>query len=109
MEEIMLKATAESLADMLRTVRADWDRHGIVAHLLPLSGELADIAAHAVRVAADRKNRTPAALAFAGSEIAPECEADSGRHSGNPAPCIVCGRGQWARQKARENAAAMGK
>lgn len=104
----MEKTQAEHLAEVVRTVRPDWDKPGIVTYLVAMGGALPDVTAHALRVAGDRANRTPAALAFTRPTPEPDAGVDLQRHPGNPAPCAVCGRSEWACERARANGVRIG-
>lgn len=95
---------AVKLAELVRTIRPDWDALLTINQLCRIPGTSATVAAHAMTVAADRSNRTPMTLTW----------EDATPVVAGPAPaaigglCATCGRTRTACETARRNAEAIG-
>lgn len=97
----MERHKAVSLTGYIRTIRPEWDALATVEQLMNLTGTDDEIERHALVIAHTPEYRTPIALKFVSMNTAEE--TGGSRRPGNQIPCDICGRTEWACNKAAQN------
>ena len=95
----MNAAQLRALAELVCTIRPEWDLPGVLANLAKVGQDATTTATRAIAAANNPAAHTPAAIAWPPAADAPLERS----HGGRSAPCWVCTRTEWACYKAQEN------